>query len=53
VCSAANGKVIQLADQAVDEGGAAKYTIFFGRKIGTALETADADNDLLFIKMER
>ena len=51
VCSAAAGKVIQLVDQAVDEGGAAKYTIFFNRKLGYALETAAQDTDLLFIEV--
>ncbi len=51
VCSAADGKIIQLVDQAVDEGGAAKYTIFYNRKLGTALESATADNDLIFIKV--
>jgi hypothetical protein len=51
VCSAANGKVIQLVDQAVDEGGTAKYTVFYNRKLGTALETASADGDLVFIKV--
>jgi hypothetical protein len=49
VCSSANGKVIQLVDQAVNEGGTATYTIFYNRKLGTALETTTADNDLLFI----
>jgi hypothetical protein len=53
VCSAANGKVIQLVDQAVDEGGAAKYTVSYNRKLGTALETASADGDLVFIKVSK
>jgi hypothetical protein len=49
VCSAANGKVTQLVDQAVNEGGAATYTIFYNRKLGTALESTTTDGDLLFI----
>ena len=53
VCSAANGKVTPLVDQAVDEGGAATYTIFYNRKLGTALESAVADGDLIFIDVEK
>jgi hypothetical protein len=49
VCSAADGKVTQLVDQAVNEGGAATYTIFYNRKLGTALESAVNDGDLIFI----
>lgn len=53
VCSAAAGKVTQLVDQPVDEAGSATYTIFYNRKLGTALEAALADGDLIFIKAER
>jgi hypothetical protein len=53
VCSSSGGKVTQLVDQAVDEGGAAKYTIYFNRKLGTALESAVADNDLIFIDVDK
>lgn len=53
VCSAADQKVTQLVDQAVDEGGSATYTIFYNRKLGTALETTTADGDLLFINVEK
>ena len=53
VCSAANGKVIQLVDQPVDENGTATYTIFYNRKLGTALETTTADGDLLFIHVNK
>jgi hypothetical protein len=53
VCSAANGKITQLVDQAVNEGGSATYTIFYNRKLGTALETASADGDLIFIDVEK
>ena len=49
VCGAANGKVSQLVDQPVNEGGAATYTIFFNRKLGTALESTTTDGDLFFI----
>jgi len=49
VCSAADGKVTQFVDQAVNEGGAATYTIFYNRKLGTALESAVNDGDLIFI----
>ena len=53
VCSAANGKVAPLVDQPVDEGGAATYTVFYNRKLGTALESAIADGDLIFIGVEK
>jgi hypothetical protein len=53
VCSAAARKVTQFVDQAVDEGGAATYTIFYNRKLGTALQTTAADGDLLFINVEK
>jgi hypothetical protein len=53
VCSAADKKVTQLADHAVDEAGAATYTIFYNRKLGTALQAAVADGDLIFIDVEK
>ena len=53
VCSAAGGKVSQLVDQPVDEGGSATYTIYYNRKLGTAIETASADGDLIFIDVEK
>lgn len=53
VCSAAGGKVSQLVDQPVDEGGSATYTIYYNRKLGTALETASVDGDLIFIDVEK
>jgi hypothetical protein len=49
VCSAGSNKVAQLVDQPVNEGGAATYTIFYNRKLGTALESAVNDGDLIFI----
>jgi hypothetical protein len=53
VCSAGANKVTQLVDQPVNEGGAATYTIFYNRKLGTALESAVADGDLIFIDVEK
>jgi len=48
----ASKRVLELADQAVDEGGVATYTIYYNRKLGTALETAVLD-DLIFIYVEK
>ena len=45
-----NGKVTELNDQAVNEGGAANYTICMSRKLGTTINKADADGDLIFIE---
>jgi len=53
VCSAAGGKVTQLVDQAVNEGGTATYTIYYNRKLGTALETTTVADDLLFIYVDK
>jgi hypothetical protein len=53
VCSAANGKVTELVDQAVNEGGSATYTLSYNRKVGTALQSATADGDLIFINAEK
>ncbi len=44
-----NGKVTELNDQPIDEGGAATYTVYMSRKLGTSLNKADADGDLIFI----
>jgi len=46
-------RVLELSDQAVDEGGSADYTIYYNRKFGTALETTTAADDLLFITVEK
>ena len=55
--SDADGKVLALADlaQAVDEGGAAKYTVpvYYNRKLGYALQAAGAEDDLIFIQVEK
>jgi hypothetical protein len=53
VRSAGNTKVTPVSDQAVDEGGAAKYTLYGNRQFGTALMKGDADGDLIFINVER
>jgi len=53
VCSAADRKVTQLVDQPVNEAGSATYTIFYNRKLGTALQAAVADGDLIFIDVEK
>jgi hypothetical protein len=53
VCSAANGKVTELVDQAVNESGSATYTVSYNRKLGTALQSATADEDLIFITAEK
>jgi hypothetical protein len=44
-----NGKVTELNDQPVNEGGAATYTVYMSRKLGKGLNKADADGDLIFI----
>ena len=49
----ANKRLLMLTDQAVAEGGAANYTIYYNRKLGTALESATAADDLIFINAER
>ena len=49
VRNAGGGKVTELNDQPVDEGGAATYTIYLSRKLGKAINKADADADLIFI----
>ncbi len=47
----ASKRVLELTDQAVDESGSASYTVYYNRKLGTALETATAADDLLFIQV--
>lgn len=46
-------RVLQLTDQAVNEGGSSSYTVYYNRKIGTALATTTAADDLLFIFVEK
>jgi len=47
----ASKRVLELTDQAVDESGSASYTVYYNRKLGTALETTAAADDLLFIQV--
>jgi hypothetical protein len=47
----ASKRVLELTDQAVDENGTATYTVYYNRKLGTALETTTAADDLLFIQV--
>ena len=49
----ASKRMLMLSDQAVNEGGTASYTIYYNRKLGTALETTTAADDLLFIVVEK
>ncbi len=51
--SDADGKVLALADQAVDEGGAATYNVYYNRKLGYALQTAVAEDDLIEIQVDK
>jgi hypothetical protein len=47
----ASKRILMLSDQAVNENGTATYTVYYNRKLGTALETTAAANDLLFIQL--
>ena len=49
----ATKRVLMLTDQPVSEAGSAVYTIFYNRKIGTALETTTTADDLLFIYVDK
>jgi len=49
VRNAGSGKVTELNDQPVAEGGSASYTIYYSRKLGKAVNKADADGDLIFV----
>ena len=53
VRSAGSNKVTTFDDQPVNEGGSATYTVYYNRKLGTALESAAADGDLIFIDVEK
>ena len=48
-----NKRILQLTDQAVNEGGTGTYTVYYNRKLGTALESASAADDLIFIAVEK
>ena len=45
----ASKRLLQLSDQAVNESGSSSYTVYYNRRLGTALETTSAADDLLFI----
>ncbi len=47
----ASKRVLELADQAINEAGTATYTILYNRKLGTAQETTTTADDLLFIQI--
>jgi len=49
VKSDASGRAIEMSDQAVDEGGTATYTIYYGRKAGIALQAAAAADDWILV----
>jgi len=49
VKSDASGRAIELSDQAVNEGGAATYTIYYARKAGIALQAAAAADDWILV----
>jgi hypothetical protein len=45
----ASGRVLALADQAVDEGGTAKYSIYYSRGFARAEQSASSAGDLISI----
>jgi hypothetical protein len=47
----ASKRVLELTDQAVNEAGSANYTVYYNRRLGRALETTAAADDLLFIQI--
>ncbi|MCW3994584.1 MAG: DUF2190 family protein [Candidatus Bathyarchaeota archaeon] len=47
----ASKRVLELTDQAVNEAGSGTYTVYYNRKLGTALQTATSAGDLLFIQI--
>jgi hypothetical protein len=42
-------RVLELTDQAVNEASSGTYTVYYSRRLGTALETTTTADDLLFI----
>ncbi len=44
-------RVLELSDQAVNEAGSGTYTVYYNRRLGTALETTTTADDLLFIQL--
>jgi len=49
VKSDANARAVELADQAVNEGGTNTYTIYYARKVGIALQSAAAADDWILV----
>lgn len=47
----ASKRILELADQAVNEAGTATYTVTYNRRLGTAQESTSAADDLLFIQI--
>jgi hypothetical protein len=47
----ASKRILELADQAVNEAGTATYTVTYNRRLGTAQESTTAVDDLLFIQI--
>ena len=45
----ASARVLAMADQAVDEGGSATYTIYFSRTFGRARQAAGAAGDFIIL----
>ncbi len=45
----ANADVIALTDQSVDEGGTNTYTIYYSRRLGFALDSANSSGDYIRI----
>jgi len=44
-------RILEMTDQAINESGSASYTVYYNRRLGTALETTAAADDLLFIQI--
>ncbi|MFQ6094702.1 MAG: capsid cement protein [Candidatus Bathyarchaeia archaeon] len=50
VASNSEGLPVDVADQSVDEGGTAKYTIYYNHVAGVALQSgSDGDHILIFV----
>ncbi|MEM3387778.1 MAG: DUF2190 family protein [Nitrososphaerales archaeon] len=49
VCSDNNGKAVALGDQAVNEGGTATYTIYYAKRAGIALQSAEEGDKILIL----
>lgn len=45
----ASARILAMADQAVDEGGSATYTIYYSRDFARAQQAASAAGDLIII----